>query len=120
MGVTITVFGRDKCGDCDNVKEELAKTELAYEYKDVRVGDDYELHQAQAAAICEAEGSTPLVPVIQIHSFDPEMGYDSRTTFVQPQGPALEGFAAFLGILAQAEAKRSNEGGATGSSNPEI
>lgn len=89
MGVTITVYGRDKCGDCIEAKRVLKEAGVVYAYKDVRTGPDVEANQASVNDICRGLGMVePRVPVVVFHNKAEDR--DTYIAFVEPRGPELE------------------------------
>ena len=88
MGVIITVYGRDMCTDCDEVKRVFEKTGVVYDHKDVRSGPEKEANQKAVNDICNALKIEPRVPVVIFHNETEDR--DTYITFVEPRGPELE------------------------------
>ena len=62
-GVEVDVFGRPRCGDCDEAKKAIEEVQVPYTYTNV-VGDLKA--QEKFKRICEALEMEPAVPVIVI------------------------------------------------------
>lgn len=88
MGVTIVVYGRDRCTDCVEAKQELDEVGVVYEYRDVITGPEAEANQARVNDICSGLGIQPRVPVVVFHNQAKDR--DTFIAFVEPRGPELE------------------------------
>ena len=90
-GVEVDVFGRPRCGDCDEAKKAIEEVQVPYTYTNV-VGDLKA--QEKFKRICEALEMEPAVPVIVISTLTENE--NSKLVFVEPRGLGLKALTSAL------------------------
>ena len=92
--VSITVYGRQNCGDCSMTKKVLDKENVLYNYVDIEKTPSA---KKIVENVCASFGRLPAVPVIVVDVQTSEI--NTQFSAVEPRGLAMIAFARMTKTL---------------------